>query len=313
MVEVVVPEARNPESLATTLASLASQRYPAFSVASVGPPGEVASSPIPGIAAILEARGHPVRLTDVPATATPGRRRQAFLEAVAAPYLLVLDDGVFLEPDLLGRLVAAIRATRCGFVGSSVIDLRYRGDHRPDEEEIEFWDGPVRPEDVKVGSPAWARRRVHRGANLEHLRERLPRTRDRLYRIADIRGCVLYEAATLRAGGGFEALGRGQEGGPLSLEATAQLRLLAHAGGAGLFPSGAYRVISGASELARNPATRVDDMPAAPSPRRIGRGHHGRRAATAHAAHRSRGGQIRAPGPPRHRMATRAAGGPGEG
>ena len=309
MVEVAVPEAWTPDGLATTLASLASQRYPAFSVASARPPGEGSSSPIAGIAAILEARGHPVRLIEVPAAATPGRRRQALLDAAAAPYVLVIDDGVFLEPDLLGRLVAAIRATGCGFVGSAVIDLRYRGDHRPDEEAIEFWDGPVRAEDVKVGSPAWARRRVHRGANLEHLRERLPRTRDRLYRIADIRGCVLYDAATLRAGGGFAALDPDHDSVPVSLEAATQLRLLAHAGGAGLFPSGAYRIVPGASDLAEHAAGRGDVSPARMRPRRIRRGHHWRHVASTQATRRSWAGQIRAPGLPHHRVA-RAAGGP---
>ncbi len=313
MVEVVVPEAWTPDGLATTLASLASQRYPAFSVASARPPGETLSSPVAGLAAILEARGHPVRLAALPAAATPGRRRQVLLEAVAAPYLLVIDDGVYLEPDLLGRLVAAIRATRCGFVGSAVVDLRFLGDHRPDEEVIEFWDGPVRPEDVKVWSPAWNRRRVHRGANLEHLRERLPRTRDRLYRVSEIRGCVLYDASALRARGGFEAPGQGRQSGPLTLETAAQLRLLAHAGGAGLFPSGAYRVIPGASELAAQPLARGDDSAAMTRPRRIRRGHHWRHAATAAAARRSWGGQIRAPGLPHHRTVARSAGGPRDG
>ena len=319
MVEVVVPEAWTPAGLATTLVSLAGQRYPAFNVASVRPQSEAASSDLAGIAAILEARGHRVRLADLPATATLGRRRQALLESVAAPYLLVVDDGLFLEPDLIGRLVAAIRSTRCGFVGSAVIDLRYRGEHRVNEQAIEFWDGPVRAEDVRVGTQAWARRRVHRGANLEHLRERLPRTRDRLYRISDIRGCVLYDTATLRAAGGFAGLGQAGDGAPLGLEAAAQLRLLAHSGGAGLFPSGAYRVTRAASEPASHswpgaddpwPSADVGSVPVAS--RWIRRGHIWRQGASAREARQPRGRQIRAPGVAHHRKVMRAAGGPGE-
>ena len=118
-----------------------------------------------------------------------------------------MDDGIFLEADLLGRLVGGLRASGGAFLGSSVIDLRFRDEHRPDEEVIEFWDGPVRPEEIGVDSRAWARRKVHRGANLQHLRERLPRTRDRLYHVADIGGCVLYDTAKLRSVGGFRPLG----------------------------------------------------------------------------------------------------------
>jgi hypothetical protein len=238
MVDVVVPGAWSSVGLAATLASLASQRYPAFSVAFARPQGRSTASPVPDLCSILEARGHPVRIVDVPARLTPGGRRQALLDGATAPYVMVVEDDVFLEPDLLGRMVAAIRAMRCGLVGSAAIDLRYRDEHRPAEQAIEFWDGRVRPEEIAFGSRPWARRRLHRGANLEHLRQRLPRTRDRLYRIADVRGCVLYDAVELRAAGGFED--RRPSIAPVSVETSAQLRILARAGGAGLFPSGVY-------------------------------------------------------------------------
>jgi hypothetical protein len=307
-VDVVVPGAWSSDGLAATLASLASQRYPAFSVVSARPPTEPAGSPIPDICAILEARGHAVRIADLPPGLTSGQRRQMFLEDAKAPYVLVVDDDVFLEPDLLGRMVAAIRTTRCGLVGSAAVDLRYRSEHRPSEQVIEFWDGPVRPEEIGVGSRAWARRRVHRGANLEHLRERLPRTRDRLYRIADIRGCVLYDVAALRAAGGFAPIDRGRRAAPVSLEASAQLRVLARNGGAGLFPSGTYRLTSargrtGGRRDALNGSSRDRD-----GGRWIRRTHLRRRGA-AEPGQAPGDRQMRAPGHPHRHVARRPAGG----
>ena len=253
MVDVIIPGAWSLDGLAAALASLASQRYPAFRVTAARPPSDAGGSALPGIIAILEARGHPVRLFSLPARATAGGRRQILLGRTSAPYVLVVEDGTYLEPDLLGRLVAAIRATGCGVVGSAVIDLRFRMEHHPEEQAIEFWDGPVRREDVQAGTRAWLRRHLHRGANLEHLRERLPRTRDRLYRIADIQGCVLYERATLVATGGFAGPTDPELAAQMSLESAAQLRILGRAGGAGLFPSGAYRIQGGGHPMDLRP------------------------------------------------------------
>jgi len=245
IVDVLIPATGSPVSLGATLASLASQRYEAFRVSIAAPPlAPRDEAEIRALAGILAAHGHAVRLDDVAQPVKSGGRRQALVDRATASYLLVVDDGIFLEPDLIGRLVAAIRAAGSGFVGSSVIDLRFRMEHRLDEQSIDFWDGPVQPEEIHVGSPAWERRRLHRGANLQHLRERLPRTRDRLYRVADVQGCVLYDAAKLHAAGGFRV--RPDHGHdpavPTGTESAAQLRLLARFGGAGLFPSGAYRL-----------------------------------------------------------------------
>jgi hypothetical protein len=316
IVDVIVPGAWSTDGLATTLVSLASQRYPAFRVIAARPPSDPGGSSLSGITAILEARGHPVSHRELPVGATAGRRRQLLFEQTAAPYVLVLDDGVYLEPDLLGRLVAAIRTTRCGVIGSAVVDLRYRNEHRPSEQDIEFWDGPVRPEDVQVGTRAWGRRRVHRGANLEHLRERLPRTRDRLYRIADIRGCVLYDRAILLATGGFAPVADRSQHLPVDLEAAAQLRVLGRAGGAGLFPSGAYRIVAGhpiepgdgsGAPMMGEGTEPAAPRPAARAPRWIRPGRAWGRALTRGIRRARARRQIRAPGLSPRRMTARQA------
>jgi hypothetical protein len=261
IVDVLIPTTGPPASLGATLSSLANQRYPSFRVMATRPPLDEADEPeLSGLVRLLETGGHPVRFVDAPAPGRDGGRAQALLDLAAAEYVLVVDDGIFLEADLLGRLVGGLRASGGALLGSSVVDLRFRDEHRPDEEVIDFWDGPVRPEEIRLDSRAWARRKVHRGANLQHLRERLPRTRDRLYRVADIGGCVLYDTARLRSVGGFRPLGdHGRHPSmPLSTTSAAQLRLLDRYGGAGLFPSGAYRLTPVATELLSWPPVRRD-------------------------------------------------------
>jgi hypothetical protein len=62
---------------------------------------------------------------------------------------------------------------------------------------------------------------------------------ERLYRVAWVGGCVLYDVARLRSVGGFEFW----QDLPIEHcgeDVLAQLRVMARYGGAGLFPSGAY-------------------------------------------------------------------------
>jgi len=93
---------------------------------------------------------------------------------------------------------------RRGFVGCAFTGLSYIDDVRPDEQKIEFWDRPVEPEMVKSGTPQWERWRLHNGANIYHIQQRfgLNSDRQRKYRIA-WPACVMYDAAKLRAIGGF--------------------------------------------------------------------------------------------------------------
>jgi hypothetical protein len=261
IVDVLIPTTGPPASLGATLSSLVNQRYPSFRVMATWPPLDEADEPeLSGLVRLLETGGHPVRFVDARAPTRDGGRVQALLDLVAAEYVFVVDDGIFLEADLLGRLVGGLRASGGALLGSSVVDLRFRDEHRPDEEVIEFWDGPVRPEEIGADSRAWARRKVHRGANMQHLRERLPRTRDRLYHVADIGGCVLYDTAKLRSVGGFRPLrAHGRHPSiPLSTTSATQLRLLDRYGGAGLFPSGAYRLTPIATEPLSWPPAQQD-------------------------------------------------------
>lgn len=244
-VDVVIPTFARPVGLAVTLAGVAAQTHPEFRVTISD---QTEEEPLPSRGAEVEtlvrflaAAGHEVRRMRHLPRRGMAEHRQWLLEQVAAPYVLYLDDDVYLERDLLSRLVRAIRAAACGFVGSAVVGLSYGDDRRPDEQAIEFWDGPVRPERVVPGSPAWQRFRLHNAANLQHLRERLPNTHDRLYRVAWVGGCVLYDTEKLRAAGGF-GFWRDLPIEHAGEDAAAQLRVMARDGGAGLFPSGAYHL-----------------------------------------------------------------------
>lgn len=248
-VDVLIPTFRRPAALAVTLASVTAQDHPSFRVViSDQTPDDdaagLAASETPevrAVARILESRGHEVAFRRHLPRRGLAEHRQSLLDLATAPYVLFLDDDVYLEPSLLGRLVRALRLAGCGFVGSAVVGLSHAGDRRPDEQAVEFWDGPVLPERIGPGTPAWQRHRLHNAANLEHLREARPGDWDRLYKVAWVGGCVLYDAERLRAVGGFDfwsALPEEHAGE----DVLAQLRVLARFGGAGLFPSGAYHL-----------------------------------------------------------------------
>ena len=199
------------------------------------------------VARVLEATGRRVELHRHLPRRGMAEQRAWLLARASAPYALFLDDDVLCEGDLLERLLAAIRRAGCGFVGAGLIGPSYAAEARPDEQAIEFWpDDRVEPEDVTPASRAWARHRLHNAANLLHVARALEpapgvRAPDRLYRVAWVGGCVLYDTARLREAGGFDfwrelpELHAGED-------VLAQLRVMRRWGGAGLFPSGAYHL-----------------------------------------------------------------------
>lgn len=242
--DVLVPTCDRPAALAVTLAGLAAQTTPRMRIVvsdqSAGGRGAHGAES-EAIVRILEARGHRVeRHIHLPRRGL-AEHRQWLLDRVTSRYCLFLDDDVWLEPTLVARLLQAIRRARCGFVGSAVVGLSHLGDVRPHEQEIEFWSALPEPEVVIPGSAEWQRHRLHNAANLEHLRQRLVGQEDRLYKVAWIGGCVLYEAAALRASGGF-GFWRHLPPEHAGEDVLAQLRVMAARGGAGLFPSGAYHL-----------------------------------------------------------------------
>ena len=243
LVDVLIPTYLRPAALAVTLSGLVGQTFSAIRVviSSQAPAEEPAIGPeAEAVVRVLRARGRPVEVLRHLPRRGMAEQRQFLLDRSTAPYVLFLDDDVLIEPDLGARLIRAIGDAGCGFVGSAVVGLSLVGEVRPDEQAIEFWDGPVVPETIEPGSPAWQRHRVHNAANLHQLRERFGLD-DRLYRVAWIGGCVLYDAAKLREAGGFSFWTKLPEE-HAGEDVLAQLNVLRRFGGAGLFPSGAYHL-----------------------------------------------------------------------
>jgi glycosyltransferase involved in cell wall biosynthesis len=244
-VDVLIPTYRRAAALSITLAGLASQDHPAFRVVvSDQSPDDEPAEVVPEVLAmcrILRAHGHPVTLRRHLPRRGLAEHRQSLLDLATAPYVLFVDDDVYLEPTLVGRLVRAIRLSGCGFVGSAVIGLSHIEEDRPDERAVEFWDGPVLPEVVSPGSASWSRHRLHNAANLEHLRTERSDEVGRLYKVAWIGGCVLFDRARLVDVGGFDFWQELPEE-HAGEDVVAELRVMARFGGAGLFPSGAYHL-----------------------------------------------------------------------
>jgi GT2 family glycosyltransferase len=259
-VDVLVPTCNRPAALAVTLAALGAQRGGPLRIVVSDQSDLDGVFDQPELSAVLrylDARGHVVELLrHVPRRGMTEQR--AFLLAQArAPYCLFLDDDVILEPDLLTRLHQAIVEQGCGFVGSALHGLSYRGQLRPQQERIEFWGGPVEPETVRPGSPAWERHHLHSAANLFHVQTRLGLAPEggRVYRVAWIGGCVLFDTAKLRASGGFD-FWRELPPEHCGEDVLAQLRVMERYGGCGLIPSGAYHM-----ELPTTVTTRAVDAP----------------------------------------------------
>jgi glycosyltransferase involved in cell wall biosynthesis len=243
-VDVLIPTFGRAAALAVTLTTLLGQTFRAFRVvvsdqdraANAADAREVAA-----IARVLQARGQPVAIRKHLPRRGMAEQRQFLLDCVEAPYALFLDDDVILEPDLLQRLVDTLARYRCGFVGSAVIGLSYIDDVRPQDHAIEFIDGEVLPESLRPDMPQWQRHRLHSAANLYHVAQRLRLTaaNQRIYRVAWVGGCVLYDTAKLRASGGFE-FWQSLPAEHCGEDVLAQLSVMARFGGCGLIPSGAY-------------------------------------------------------------------------
>ncbi len=244
LVDVLIPTYCRPTALAVTLVSLVGQGMTSFRVV-ISDQTEDADllrvDEIRAVLRVLSVHGNELFLYRHLPRRGMAEHRQFLLDQARAPYVLFIDDDLILEPYVLEVMLQAIQEEQCGFVGNAVIGLSFRNDVRPAEQKIEFWDGPVQPEQIRPGTPNWERWRLHNAANLYHVAQRLgldPR-RPRRYRVAWVGGCVLYDVAKLRDAGGFD-FWRELPAEHCGEDVLAQLRVMARYGGCGLIPSGVY-------------------------------------------------------------------------
>jgi GT2 family glycosyltransferase len=245
-VDVLIPTFARPAALAMTLAGIVGQTFHDFRVVVSSQDDERRPDEIPEVAAaigILRAQGRRVDVHRHLPRRGIAEHRQFLLDQVTAPYALFLDDDILLEADVLARLVATIAGQRCGFVGCAPIGWSFVDDRRPAEHEIEFWDERVEPETVVPAGAGWERHRLHNAANVLHVQQELEITADRprLYRVAWVGACVLYDAAALRDAGGF-TFWRDLPAEHAGEDVVAQLRVMARRGGCAILPSGAWHL-----------------------------------------------------------------------
>ena len=244
LLDVLIPTCGRPAALAATLACLIgqTQRDLRIVVSDQTSDGDaLATGEVQAIARVLRATGRSCELLRHVPPRGMAEQRHFLLGQSTAPFALFLDDDVLLEPDLIERMLEVLCRERCGFVGCGVHGLSHLDDVRPHQQAIEFWNGPVEPETVRPGTPAWARHHLHSAANLFHVQRTLGLTRatQRTYRVAWVGACVLYDTAKLRAVGGFD-FWRDLPPAHCGEDVLAQLRVMARYGGCGLLPSGAY-------------------------------------------------------------------------
>ncbi|HLI09175.1 MAG TPA: glycosyltransferase [Ktedonobacteraceae bacterium] len=188
---------------------------------------------------VIEVRGGSVEWHTRPQMHGIAEQRDFLLRRASADAVLYLDDDVLVEPWVVEKLLDTLRSQNCAFVGAFPAGLSHRYDVRPQQQIVDFWDGPVQPEVVNPGTREWERWQLHRAANLYHASLRLAPGEFRLYKVAWVASCILYDRRKLVDVGGFSfwpRLPRYHSGE----EVLVQNLLMRRWGGCALMPSGTY-------------------------------------------------------------------------
>src|SRR4051794_27745496 len=170
-VDVLLPTINRHAALIMTLAGVATQSLSDLRVivADQSRPSVGDDIVIQTLRRVIEARGGKVEWHARPQVHGIAEQRDFLLRQASATHVLCLDDDVLLEPWVVERLLETLRAEGCGFVGAFPAGLSHRDDVRPEQQAIEYWDGPVQPETIEPDSPAWERYQLHRAANAWHV------------------------------------------------------------------------------------------------------------------------------------------------
>lgn len=249
LIDVLIPTCNRKTGLAMVLTSLLGQRWTDFDVVVSDQTDEGAdyldSIEVHTAVQALRWRGHRVTLHRHLPRRGMAEQRHFLLEQSQAPFAHFLDDDVLLDPAVMARMLATLQAEGCGFVDCAATSLDHLHDVRPQQQRIEIWQGPVRPEPITPDTLVliWDRHLVNNAANSLHLEQLLAVGDTPLrYKVAWIGGAnVLYDRAKLLSVGGFgwwERLPPGHAGE----EVVVQLLLMRKYGGCGLLPSGTYHL-----------------------------------------------------------------------
>ncbi len=256
-VDILLPTCNRLPSFVMTLSGVATQTLMALRVIVADQSDAPVQSErtVQALARVITARGGEVEWHRRLPSQGIAEQRDFLLRRASAETVLYLDDDVLMEPWVLEALWHTLQAERCAFVGAFPTGLSYANDVRPTQQRIEYWQGPVQPEAVELGTPQWERWHLHRAANLYHVSLRLPPGELRRYKVAWIASCILYDRAKLLDVGGFSfwpRLPRYHSGE----EVLVQNLLMRRWGGCAIVPSGTYYAELPSTVL--NAAGRVD-------------------------------------------------------
>jgi len=253
LVDILLPTCNRLPSLIMALSGIASQTALgrcSLIVSDQSDDSAWDSPVVQSLCRMIEARNAPVSWHRRRVRKGIAEQRDFLLRQSKSPNVLYLDDDVFMESWVVGQLMDTIIEQQCGFVGAFPTGLSFRNDVRPHQQIIEYWEGSVRPEAVEPGSPEWERAQLHRAANAYHVARTLPAGERKLYRVAWVACCILYDRPKLLGIGGFgfwSKLPRYHSGE----EVLVQNLLMRRWGGCAILPSGTYH-----SEL---PSTVLND------------------------------------------------------
>lgn len=243
-IEVLIPTYKRLKALAVTLTSLYYQTEKGFDViiSDQSPNDDIyTDNSAQTVVRLLEIAGCKVTiLKNLPAQGM-AQQRQFLLERSSAKYSLFLDDDLVLDSYVVKNMKRVLEEKQIGFVGCAVIGLSYQNDIRPHQQEIELWQGEVKPETIVPKSIQWERYRLHNAANIYHVAQNLNATPDNpiAYKIAWVGGCVMYDNEKLREVGGF-SFWKDLPEKHCGEDVLAQLRVMRKYGGCGIIPSGVY-------------------------------------------------------------------------
>lgn len=241
MIDILLPTYNRLSSLIMTLSGVAAQTCSNLRVI-IADQSQHPVSEEPVVQAlfrVIEARGGSLCYYHRPPIHGIAEQRDFLLKQAQAESILYLDDDVFMESWVVARLHEVLSEQQCAFVGAFPAGLSFRNDVRPAQQKIEYWEGRVQPEAVDPDSAPWERWQLHRAANLYHVSQRLVPGESRVYKVAWISSCILYDRAKVEAVGGFsfwQRLPRYHSGE----EVLVQNLLMRRWGGCALVPSGTY-------------------------------------------------------------------------
>jgi glycosyltransferase involved in cell wall biosynthesis len=240
-VDILLPTRDRLASLVMTLAGVAAQTITDLRVIVADQSAQAVrdDAVVQTLSRVIEERGGATEWYHRLPSHGIAEQRDFLLSRATSDAILYLDDDVLMEPWVIERLLAILRDEQCAFVGAFPAGLSHRHDVRPEQQRIEYWDGPVRPEVVAPESAEWERWQLHRAANLYHVTQSLPPGACRRYKVAWIASCILYDREKIEVAGGFSfwsRLPRYHSGE----EVLVQNLLMRRWGGCGMIPSGTY-------------------------------------------------------------------------